>query len=146
MYFTCRWRFESAFLCFLRCFHVRMLYESIMLGLNWTYMTHAIIHVHYLYMWVVQVKFKPYAVASEAYHDWSGEAADAQLRTCELYTKIIAGQNFCNRHLMRFISFASNIGPTAAVPVRPVPAPLLCHMTQVLLKLRFTTMERLAGY
>ena len=28
MYFTCRWRFESALLCFLRCCHVRMLYEK----------------------------------------------------------------------------------------------------------------------
>ena len=51
-------------------------------------------------------------VASEAYHDWSGEAAGARL--CVNFTlKLLLSQNFCNRPLMRFISFASNIGPTA---------------------------------
>ena len=47
---------------------------------------------------------------SEAYHDWSGEAADAQL-----YAKLLLSQNFCKRPLMRFISLASNIGPAAVV-------------------------------
>ena len=62
-------------------------------------------------------------VASEAYHDWSGEAADAQLRV-NFTLKLLLSQNFCNRPLMRFISFASNIGPAAAVPAGPAPAPL----------------------
>ena len=52
-------------------------------------------------------------MASEAYHDWSGEAADAQLHV-----------NCCNPSLIRFIGFASNIGPAAAVPAGPAPAPL----------------------
>ena len=34
-------------------------------------------------------------------------------------------QNFCNWPLMRFISFASNIGPAAAVPAGLAPAPLI---------------------
>ena len=38
--------------------------------------------------------------------------------------KSLLSQNFCNRPLMRFISFASNIGPAAAVPAGPAPAPL----------------------
>ena len=63
-------------------------------------------------------------VVSEAYHDWSGEAADTQLRV-NLTLKLLLSQNFCNRPLMRFISFASNIGPTAAVPAGPAPVPLL---------------------
>ena len=62
-------------------------------------------------------------VASEAYHDWSGEAADAQLRV-NFTLKLLLSQNFCNRPLMRFISFASNIGPAAAVPAGPAPSPL----------------------
>ena len=62
-------------------------------------------------------------MASEAYHDWSGEAVDAQLRV-NFTLKLLLSQNFCNRPLMRFISFASNIGPTAAVPAGPAPAPL----------------------
>ena len=66
-----------------------------------------------------------YAVASEAYHDWSGEAADAQLRV-NFSLKLLLSQNFCNRPLMRFISFASNIGPAAAVPAGPAPSPLVC--------------------
>ena len=57
-----------------------------------------------------------FAVVSEAYHDWSGEAADAQLRV-NFTLKLLLSQNFCNRPLIRFISFASNIGPAAAVPV-----------------------------
>ena len=63
------------------------------------------------------------AVASEAYHDWSGEAADAQLRV-NFTLKLLLSQNFCNRPLMRFITFASNIGPAAAVPAGPAPSPL----------------------
>ena len=63
------------------------------------------------------------AVASEAYHDWSGEAADAQLRV-NFTLKLLLSQNFCNQPLMRFISFASNIGPAAAVPAGPAPSPL----------------------
>ena len=43
-------------------------------------------------------------VASEAYHDWSGEAADAQLRV-NFTLKPLLSQNFCNGPLMRFISF-----------------------------------------
>ena len=62
-------------------------------------------------------------VASEAYHDWSGEAAEAQLRV-NFTLKLLLSQNFCNRPLMRFISFASNIGPAAAVPAGPAPSPL----------------------
>ena len=62
-------------------------------------------------------------VASEAYHDWSGEAAGARLRV-NFMQKLLLSQNFCNRPLMRFISFASNIGPVAAVPAGPAPVPL----------------------
>ena len=62
-------------------------------------------------------------VASEAYHDWSGEAADVQLRV-NFTLKPLLSQNFCNGPLMRFISFASNIGPAATVPAGPAPAPL----------------------
>ena len=58
-------------------------------------------------------------MASEAYLDWSGEAAGARLRV-----KLLLSQNFCNRPLMRFITFASNIGPAAAVPAGPAPAPV----------------------
>ena len=64
------------------------------------------------------------AVASEADYDWSGEAAGARLRV-NFTLKLLLSQNFCNRSLMRFISFASNIGPAAAVPAGPAPAPLL---------------------
>ena len=64
------------------------------------------------------------AVASEAYHDWSGEAAGARLRV-NFTLKLLLSQNYCNRPLMRFISFASNIGPTAAVPAGPAPVPLI---------------------
>ena len=62
-------------------------------------------------------------VASEAYHDWSGEAAGARLRV-NFTLKLLLSQNFCNQPLMRFISFASNIGPAAAVPAGPASAPL----------------------
>ena len=63
-------------------------------------------------------------MASEAYHDWSGEAAGARL--CVNFTlKLLLRQNFCNRPLMRFISFASNIGPAAMVPAGPALAPLV---------------------
>ena len=62
-------------------------------------------------------------MASEAYHDWSGEAAGARL-CVNFMLKLLLSQNFCNRSLMRFVSFAPNIGPTAAVPVGPAPAPL----------------------
>ena len=64
------------------------------------------------------------SVASEAYHDWSGEAAGARLRV-NFMLKLLLSQNFCNRPLMRFISFASNIGTAAAVPAGPAPVPLL---------------------
>ena len=60
------------------------------------------------------------AVVSEAYHDWSGEAAGMWLRRL----KLLLSQNFCNWPLMRFIGFASNIGPAAMVPAGPAPAPL----------------------
>ena len=63
-------------------------------------------------------------MASEAYRDWSGEAAGARLRV-NFTLKLLLSQNFYNRPLMRFISFASNIGPAAAVPAGPAPAPLL---------------------
>ena len=62
-------------------------------------------------------------VASEAYHDWSGEAAGERLRV-NFTLKLLLSQNFCNLPLMRFISFASNIGAAAAVPAGPAPAPL----------------------
>ena len=64
------------------------------------------------------------AVASEAYRDWSGEAAGARLLV-NFTLKLLLSQNFCNLPLMRFIRFASNIGPAAAVPAGPAPAPLL---------------------
>ena len=64
------------------------------------------------------------AVVSEAYHDWSGEAVGAQLRV-NFTLKLLLSQNFCNLPLMRFISFASNIGTAAAVPAGPAPAPLM---------------------
>ena len=38
-------------------------------------------------------------MASEAYHDWSGEAADAQLRV-NFTLKLLLSQNFCNRPLI----------------------------------------------
>ena len=56
-------------------------------------------------------------VASEAYHDWSGKAADAQIRV-NFTLKSLLSQN-----LMRFMSFASNIGPAVAVPAGPAPPP-----------------------
>ena len=63
------------------------------------------------------------SVASEAYHDWSGEAAGAWLRV--IFTlKLLLSQNFCNWPLMRFINFASNIGPAAVVPAGPASTPL----------------------
>ena len=67
-------------------------------------------------------------VASEAYHDWSGEAAGARLRV-NFTLKLLLSQNFCNRPLMRFISFASYIGPAAAVPAGPAPSPLAYQYT-----------------
>ena len=75
------------------------------------------------------------AVASEAYHDWFGEAADAQLRV-NFTLKLLLSQNFCNRPLMRFISFASNIGPAATVPAGPAPVPLICNMVKTWVILR----------
>ena len=63
------------------------------------------------------------SVASEAYHDWSGEATGARLLVNFTF-KLLLSQDFCNRPLMRFISFASNIGPAAVVPAGPAPAPL----------------------
>ena len=65
-----------------------------------------------------------YTVASEAYHDWSGEAAGVRLHV-NFTLKLLPSQNFRNRPLMRFINFASNIGPAAAVPAGPAPAPLV---------------------
>ena len=44
--------------------------------------------------------------------------------TCDIYAKIIAESELLQRPLMRFISFASNIGPAAAVPAGPAPTPL----------------------
>ena len=58
-------------------------------------------------------------MALEAYRDWSGEAAGARLRV----NFTLLSQNFCDQPL-RFISFASNIGPAAAVSAGPAPAPL----------------------
>ena len=63
-------------------------------------------------------------MASEAYRDLSGEAAGARLRV-NFMLKLLLSQNFCNLPLMRFISFASNIDPAAAVPAGPAPAPLI---------------------
>ena len=63
------------------------------------------------------------SVASEAYRDWSGEAVGARLHV-NFTLKLLPSQSFCNRPLMRFISFASNIGPAATVPAGPAPAPL----------------------
>ena len=71
-------------------------------------------------------------MASEAYRDWSGEAAGARLRV-NFTLKLLLSQNFYNRPLMRFISFASNIGPTAAVPAGPAPAPLKFALYSVVL-------------
>ena len=65
-----------------------------------------------------------HAVASETYHDWSGEAAGARLRV-NFTLKLLLSQNFCNRPSMRFISFASDIGTAVAVPAGPAPRP--CH-------------------
>ena len=56
---------------------------------------------------------------AEAYHDWSGEAAGARL-SLNFTLKLLLSQNFYNWPLMRFIRFASNIGPAAAVPAGPV--------------------------
>ena len=66
-------------------------------------------------------------MVSEAYHDWSGKAAGARLRV-NFTLKLLLSQNFCNRPLMRFISFASNIGPVAAVPAGLAPAPLILEL------------------
>ena len=63
------------------------------------------------------------ACHTEAYHDCSGEAVGARLRV-NFTLKLLLSQNFCNPPLMRFISFVSNIGPAAAVPAGPAPAPL----------------------
>ena len=40
-------------------------------------------------------------VASEAYHDWSGEAAGARLRV-NFTLKLLLSQNFCNRQFHKF--------------------------------------------
>ena len=73
-------------------------------------------------------------MASEAYHDWSGEAADAQLRV-NFTLKLLLSQNFCNGPLMRFIRFASNIGPAAAVPAGPASAAIFFFWAQFSRKL-----------
>ena len=49
-------------------------------------------------------------VASEAYHDWSGEAAGARLRVNSTL-KLLLSQNFCNWPLMRFISLLPTLVP-----------------------------------
>ena len=77
-----------------------------------------------------------FTVASEAYHDWSGEAVGVRLRV-NFTLKLLLSQNFCNRPLMRFISFASNIGPAAAVPAGPAPAPLIYIIGAVHLLIAF---------
>ena len=69
-------------------------------------------------------------VASEAYHDWSGEAAGARLRV-NFTLKLLLSQNFCKWPLMRFISFAPNIGPAAPEPAGPAPAPLANTLANV---------------
>ena len=46
------------------------------------------------------------------------------MTTCELYAKIIAESELLQPALMRFISYASNIGPAAVVPEGPAPGPL----------------------
>ena len=82
------------------------------------------------------------SVALEAYHDWSGEAAG--MRLCVNFTlKLLLSQNFCNQPLMRFISFASNIGPAAAVPAGPAPAPLqlTCQVTCINKQIRHIIRE-----
>ena len=74
---------------------------------------HALTLVACSYVPLDEIKgLEMYTVVSEAYHDWSGEAADAQLRV-NFTLKLLLSQNFCNRPLMRFINFASNIGPAA---------------------------------
>ena len=65
-------------------------------------------------------------MASEAYHDWSGEAAGARLRVNFTLKLLHAESELLQPALMRFIRSASNIGPAAAVPAGPTPAPL--HM------------------
>ena len=49
-------------------------------------------------------------------HIMTGPARLRAWTMCELYAKLLLSQNFCNQPLMRFISFASNIGTAAAVP------------------------------
>ena len=55
----------------------------------------------------------------------TGLACRGRATTCELYAKIIAESELLQPSLMRFISFAFNIGPAAAVPAGPAPAPLV---------------------
>ena len=47
------------------------------------------------------------------------------MTTCELYAKIIAESELLQLALNEIHKFASNIGPAAAVPAGPVPAPLI---------------------
>ena len=70
--------------------------------------------------WLTHVRTGPKKKKSR-----SGEAAGARLRV-SFTLKLLLSQNFCNRPLMRFISFASDIGPAAAVPAGSAPAPLRC--------------------
>ena len=46
------------------------------------------------------------------------------MTTCELYAKIIAESELLQPTLNEIHKFASNIGPAAAVPAGPAPAPL----------------------
>ena len=70
-------------------------------------------------------------MASEAYHDWSGEAAGARLRV-NFMLKIIAESELLQLTLNEIHKFASNIGPTAVVPAGPAPAPLIEDLKQIL--------------
>ena len=76
---------------------------------------------------IFAIAFAAAPVASEAYRDWSGEAMGARLHV-NFTLKLLLSQNFCNLPLMRFISFASNIGPAAAIHAGPALAPLHWQM------------------
>ena len=59
---------------------------------------------------------------------------------------LLLSQNFCNQPLMRFISFASNIGPAAAVPAGPAPSPLIGHACSKLKLLMCRCYHRKVGH
>ena len=65
---------------------------------------------------------------------WLVRRGHGRTTTCELYAKLLLSQNFCNWPLMRFISFAFNIGPAAAVPAGPAPTPLHSHLVWLVFK------------